>query len=326
MRRVLVTGANGFIGSHLVDELIRRGNCEVHGLVRETSDLRWLRDKPVTLHYGDITDYQSLVRAAEGIECIIHSAAKIKAKNYHEFYEFNAQGTKLMLEAALACSVCRKFILISTQAASSPSRRYCCMTEHDESFPISAYGRSKRASEQIAYSYRNRLDLIILRPVAVYGPRDREALKIIRLVGSGLFVQPGLKPTRISVVHVGDLVRICADAVTVKVPSGTTYYVSDGRQYDMRDLLTTVARILKRRFVHVSIPRGLALFCGVLVESLRILPFSPEFVSLDKIRELSESWICSIDRARADFGFKPEYPLETGMAETIRWYRDNDWL
>jgi len=326
MKRVLITGANGFVGSHLVDELIRRGDCEVHGLVRRTSNLRWLRDKPVILHYGDITDYQSLVRAAQGIDCIIHSAAKIKAKSYHEFYEFNALGTKFMLDAALDGSACRKFILISTQAASTPSRRYCCMSEHDESSPVSSYGRSKRASEKIAYSYRNRLPVVILRPVAVYGPRDPAALKIIKLVSSGVFIQPSLKPTRISVVYVKDLVRICADSIKTGVPSGGTYFVSDGQQYDMRDLLVTIARILKRRFVHVSVPRGVALFAGVLNESLRIFPFSPEFVSLDKIRELSESWICSIDRVRADFGFKPAYPLETGMTETIRWYRENLWL
>ncbi|MEO0225743.1 MAG: NAD-dependent epimerase/dehydratase family protein, partial [candidate division WOR-3 bacterium] len=208
-KKILVTGATGFVGSHIVDELLASDLFEVHTLIRKTSSLLYLKDKPVILHYGNILDYNSLLSSLAGIDIIIHSAGLIRARNFHQFYQYNTIGTENLLRAALATKTAQKFIYISTQAASSPSRDGRCICEEDVAHPVSQYGRSKRLAEIVLKQYKDKISVIALRPVAVYGPRDRETLKILQLLKLGFFIRPALKKTTVCLIYVKDLARVC---------------------------------------------------------------------------------------------------------------------
>lgn len=326
MRKVLVTGASGFVGGHIVDALLEEDGFEVHILARRTSDLGHLRDQPIRCHYGDLLDPISLRTALEGIDTVIHSAAKIKAKNYDEFREYNVRGTCNLLQAAIDAGRCRSFILVSTQAAASPSRDGLCVSEEHHALPISDYGRSKLESERVALSHQREIRVIVLRPVAVYGPRDRETLKYIRLVNAGIALKPGLKTTRVSLIYVKDLAAICPKLLCDGFRSGSVYYLSDGVTHDLKEVLKTISQTLNRNFVYLPVPSWVALFFCAMNDALHLLPVSAELVSLDKIREMTQSWVCSIDKARKELGFTPRYSLSLGMQETIDWYRRNNWL
>ncbi len=325
-KKVLVTGASGFVGGHLVDGLLSDGTFEVHGLVRKTSKLTYLTNRQIHLHYGDLLDYDSLCKTVRGIEYIIHAGAKIKASSYHEFYQYNGLGTENILKAAVAGKCCKKFINVSTQAASSPARDGQCLCEEDAAYPVSLYGRSKRAGEIITGQYKNKIAVVSLRPVAVYGPRDRETFKYIKLVNMGIALKPGLKKTKVSIIYIKDLVSACINIINKKFPSGSIYYLSDGVDYYLRDVLKTIGLILNKKYLYLPIPEAAALFFCTMNDAIHLLPQSAELVSLDKIREMIQSWTCSIEKAKRELDFCPQFPLEVGMKETIDWYRANKWL
>jgi nucleoside-diphosphate-sugar epimerase len=318
--KTLVTGANGFIGSHLCEHLLAEGHA-VRGLVRATSDLRWLEGLPVELARGSIEDRSALERAVAGVDRVFHTAASLRPRRREDCSRVNAEGTRMLAEVCAEAGVGR-FVLFSSTAAAgpagSPERP---KTELDEPRPVSDYGRSKLAAERALEALKDRLVSVILRFPAVYGPRDRDGLAFFAGIRRGLRVVLG---RHVSLVYVKDAVRAAALAVERATGSGAVYFVSDGECHDFDTLARTAARLMGRRTVAVRLPRW----------ALRVAAAGSEWLSRegsilnrDKARELvHDCWVCDPARAGAELGFVAEYSLEQGLTETIRWYEEHGWL
>lgn len=316
----LVTGANGFIGSHLCELLARAGH-KVRALVRRTSNLEWISALGLELAYGDLREPGSLVDAARGMEWVFHTAAVLRPRGMSEFTDVNCGGTRALAEAAVAAGV-KRFVFFSSAAAAGPAAGpKQPRAERDAAAPVSLYGAGKLEAEDAVQELRGRLHSVILRFPAVYGPRDRDVLLFLKCIRRG--IMPDLGGT-FSAVYVGDVARAALLAAERPVASGSVYYITDGRCYSYADMAGVGARLIGHRPVRVRIPRWALRAAGWTSE--RLLRMGPVF-SRDKATELTqECWACSSDKARAELGFEAEYSLERGMGEAFRWYRQMEWL
>ncbi|MBN2537909.1 NAD-dependent epimerase/dehydratase family protein [candidate division WOR-3 bacterium] len=318
--KALVTGANGFIGSHLCDALLAAGHA-VRGLVRASSDLAWLEDKPVELARGELRDQASLERAAAGMDWVFHAAATVRPSDPADFERVNYEGTRVLAEACRRAGV-RRFVLLSSAAAAGPAAGPDRpVTEDDPVQPVSRYGRGKLRAEQALVELRERLHSVILRLPAVYGPRDRNSLVLLRGLARG--VRPVL-PGSFSLVYVADVAQAALLAAQAEVPSGSVYFISDGGCYDHRTLGRLVAGMLGRRGVGVPVPKWVIRSAAAVSEWLQR---EGAIFNRDKARELvQDCWACSPQRAMAELGYRPGHELERGMRVTIDWYRERNWI
>jgi nucleoside-diphosphate-sugar epimerase len=304
----LVTGANGFVGSHLCDRLLERG-YEVLALVRRTSDLRWLDRSRIRLCYGDVTEPDSLVEPASRCDYVFHGAAIIKAWNLAGYERVNLGGTRNLLNEALKrAPKVKRFVLMSTVAAGGPHNGQCS--------PVSDYGRSKLAAERLVQEHADRLPVAILRLPPVYGPRDHEFLQLYKVIKAGW--EPSV-PLVMNYCYVADAVDAAIALAESDAVRPEPCAVSDGRPYAFAEWAGTVARILGRRTRKIPVPLRLARMLAWIGEKL-----AAEMPSLnrDKLREVETgNWTCTGDALQACTGFRARYDLEQGMRLTLAWYQ-----
>ena len=318
--KALVTGANGFIGSHLCERLKAQGHT-VRGMVRRTSDLTWIQNLGLELVYGDVRDAESLRAAVADMDTVFHVGATVRARDPLDFERVNCEGTRLITEACVTAGV-KRFVLFSSAAAAGPaSGPDQPKTESHEPQPVSLYGKGKLGAERALQQMKDRLHSVILRFPAVYGPRDRDTVMLLRWVKRGLLPVFG---GTFSTVYVADAARAASLAAERDVESGSVYYVADGNCYTYGDMAGIAERTLGRRPLRLRLPRWLLGAAGWFSEKVSR---EGAIFNRDKARELAQHcWVCSIDKARAELGFVPEYDLERGMRETIRWYQEMKWL
>lgn len=325
--RVLVTGGTGFIGSHLVESLIREG-VPVSCLVRDPSRSRWLHGLPVTFVRGDCTDPRSLAPALRDVAIVVHVAGLTKARRPREYYAVNHQGTKDLLEACAGCGHgIRKFVLVSSLAAAGPSPDGRPVQVTDVPRPVSDYGWSKLQAEKEALSYQDRFPVVILRPSAVYGPRDTDVYELFRWASKGLFVEIAGGERFINPAFVLDVTQAIVAATRRQVPSGSVYFVAENRQYswtEFRDVLLAAGGVRART---IRVPYALAYLAGLLCEAGAFFSGKATLTSRQKVREAAQKyWVCDLAKTESDLGFQAAYPLEKGLELTWKWYRDNGWL
>jgi nucleoside-diphosphate-sugar epimerase len=326
---VLLTGGSGFLGSHIAEQLCQTG-VAVRALVRRTSDTSFLRTLPgVELVDGGLDNAGSLRRAADGVTGIIHSAGLVKARNEAEFMSVNAGGTEKLLEAAGATkSSLRRFVLVSSVTAMGPSNEQGApVSPDDPPRPVTAYGRSKRAAECAALALRDDLPVTILRPAAIYGPRDREILAFFQAIRWGVLPYMGSVTNKLTMIYGPDAARACIAAVDADVPSGSAYVLDDGEIYTFEDLFRAVEDALgKRAWLRVPLPRrlveavarGSELYGKVRNQAVMLTP--------DKCQELFAQWVTDSGPARAALAWKPQVKVTEGTHLTATWYRQHGWL
>jgi len=324
---VLVTGATGFVGGNLVETLLKRG-YSVACLVRSTSDTRSLRNLPVRLIAGDLGNSAKLKEDIHGIEAVFHCAGLIKAANREEFFRANQLGTRRLLEALSEGSPSLKqFIHVSSLAAAGPSSADRRLVETDQPNPISWYGESKLESEREVLKYEGSFRVTILRPSAVYGPRDRGTLLIFRMVKLGCLCTPGRFTRRFSLIHVNDLTDAITRAAETEIPSGEVFFVSRPESHTWDEVGQAVAQALGKKYRRIAFPAALAHTAGSAGDFWSLLTGRPATVSSQKVKELLQpSWTCDPSKASAYLGFNPGIDLESGIRSTVRWYREHAWL
>ncbi|CUT00042.1 NAD dependent epimerase/dehydratase family protein [Candidatus Kryptonium thompsonii] len=182
--KALVTGGTGFIGSHLVDELLNRG-YEVRCIVRDTSNLKWLNGKDVEIFKGSLFDIDFLKKAVEDVDYVYHIAGVTKGKNYQDYYRGNVETTQNLLEACLENQKLKKFVLASSLAAVGPGDDAIPVDETRQYNPITSYGKSKAEAEKVTLSFKDKLPITIVRPPSVYGPRDTYTFELFKYVKFG---------------------------------------------------------------------------------------------------------------------------------------------
>jgi nucleoside-diphosphate-sugar epimerase len=324
---VLVTGGTGFVGSHLVELLVSRGH-EVTCLVRDPGNLRWLKGRQVRIVQGDCSDRDSLGSAVRNATTVYHVAGLTKAARRRDFYEVNHIGTRNILDACAHHSPnIRKFVLVSSLAAAGPAQADRPVKASDAPHPVSDYGRSKLLAEEETLKFKDRFPVVILRPSAVYGPRDTDVYELFRWASKGYVLDMSGGERFLNFCYVKDLAEALLLAGEKDVPSGSVYFVAEDRVHSMtgfqKALLVSggvAARVIK-------LPVWAGYLIGLAAEAAGLLSGKATIINRQKVREaVQRYWTCDLDTIRAGLGFRATTPLELGLSETWKWYRENGWI
>ncbi len=321
--RILVTGASGLIGSHLVEALVARGE-EVVCLLRRDKAQTWLRDVDVETVKGDVRAPESLPPALKGVELVFHLAGRTKGGR---FFEVNSEGTA-NLAAAVKAAAPRvgRFIFVSSQAAQGPSRPERPSVEEDPPRPVSGYGRSKLAAEASALSLSLFMPVVVLRPAIVYGPRDRDFLTLIKAVGWGVMPAPPHRLQKLSLLYVADAVQALWQAARSPLAKGV-FLVSDGQVYTAAQLIQLIAAHLNLKARLIPTPKPLLALAALAAEGWGRLSGRPSIFGWDKFKELNQpGWWADPGRAKNLLGFNPQYTLAEGLPLAISWYKAHNWI
>jgi nucleoside-diphosphate-sugar epimerase len=323
----LVTGATGFIGSHLVDALLQRGD-QVRCLLRRTSDLKWLRGLPVEPIQGECNDKSSLAEAVKGVDQVFHLAGVTKAVVEKTYFEVNALGTENLIHACLEYNPhLQKFIYLSSQAAAGPCQNGDKKRESDRCEPVSPYGQSKQMGEELALAHAQDLPLLILRPSAVYGPRDRDFYAFFKLISKG--IKPCLhgEVQRISLCYVQDVIQAILLAARVQTRSGEIFFISDGYDYPMEEILDIIAQTMGTTALRIRIPKQLIFGVAFFSEYFSRIFRRPSLINKSKAKEIvQKDWTCDITKAKTILGFQPQFQISEGARLTFHWCKEQKWL
>jgi len=319
---VLVTGASGFIGSHIVDALLQR-HCTVHCLVRRTSDLRWLDRTKVQLHYGNLEKSFSLKEGLEKTDYLFHCAGLTRAKSRREFFRINATACKTLYEECLEHGKrLKRIIHISSLASVGPALPDQPVDENTPCKPLTYYGKSKLAGEEIARQFSSSLPLIILRPPIVYGPREINFFVFIDGIAKGWNLQMGHKNRVLSLIYIMDLVQAMLRAAIRPSSGNDLFFITDGNFYHWDDVVETASNVLNVRPRSIRIPDRLLGFIGLLLEFISIYQKNPPLLDRQRIIDIRQStWTASSKKFFDQFEFQPQYDLQKGLKETVDWHK-----
>jgi nucleoside-diphosphate-sugar epimerase len=318
--RALVTGANGFIGSHLVEHLLERDHT-VTCLVRKTSDLRWIEGLRVRFVYGDCRDGDSLGPALREVDHVFHLAGTIRARDRKTYFQTNHIGTRNLVDAcADPHARVTRFVYVSSISAAGPSRPGHLKSEEEESLPITDYGRSKLLGEEAVRE--SGLEWVIIRPPNVLGPREETFLSMARILKGRIKPLIGNGDEQTSICFVGDLVRGILEAALSEKARRQVYYLTDGKTYSWRKITNTTADALGVSGFMIPIPTPLMMAVAVFSEIAASLRSRPSVVSREQIGRVRDCyWTFDGSKAERDFGFKASVDLERGIGDTVDWYR-----
>lgn len=327
--KVLVTGATGFVGSHVVDVLLERGYT-VSYVARATSNVQWLHDKEASRMDGSLFDMHSLRSAVEQADMVIHVAGLTAAKNENEFMRGNRDATRNVLDAIRAYRPeLKRYVHVSSLAVSGPSHNAeTCVTETSGFRPITAYGRTKKLAEDLVNEAGKEFPITIVRPPAVYGPRDSAILTFFQTVKKGIAPLIGFNEKKLSLIHVRDLARGIVDAAESEKAIGQTYFLSSDEAYTWPQIADVTAEVLgRKRLIKLRIPHPLVYAIAGISGFVAKLRGKAAVLDYEKGHDITQAyWTCNNDKARRDFGFHQEISLEDGVRETVEWYRKHDWL
>jgi nucleoside-diphosphate-sugar epimerase len=325
----VITGSTGFIGSHLVDALLERG-ATVRALVRPETPVA-SRDPRIEHWEADLLDDRSVRESPiwTGATHVFHLAGVTKGRTLSHFRAGNVFPTANLL-AALAAGQGPppRVVLVSSQAAAGPAQGPDSpVRETDRPLPVEAYGRSKLQAEQAVVRYRDVLPITIVRPSAVYGPRDRDFLKAFRQASRRVALHAVPRDHAFSIVHVTDLVRALILAAERPEAVGRTYFVTGDTAVTWRELYEEVARAASSRPIQLQVPLPavrIAAHAGDLVSSLTGRPtmLNRNKAALARARW----WLCDASVARQELGWRPEVPLQDGVRAAYLWYVEAGWL
>lgn len=332
---VLVTGATGFVGGHLVEKLVRDKE-KVRCLVKKGSDTKLLESLGVEIVYGDLLDKESLERATEGVSTVYHLAALARlytGLTLDDYNRVNAEGTRNLLEACKGKKL-RHFIHTSSADASGPSRDGNPCNESTPCRPVNIYGESKLAGELICREYAEKygMPITIIRPPMIYGPRCMLHLKrLFKVVKTGFYPVIGDGKSLMEFCNVENVVECLVLAARTERSIGQTYCVSDERSYSITEVLNAIADAenVKLRIIHLPVFAGNII--GFSVETLgkvfRFWPFvvketgRPTFSRNTVKWSTHNTWICSTEKAKRELGYKPKVSLQEGVRKTVDWYK-----
>ena len=322
--KALVTGATGFVGSHLVEALVARGD-EVAALARRPEQHESLRRAGARPVAGSLDDTAGLASALDGVDAVYHLAGLVAARNEAEFLAVNAGGTRRLIDACTTAAPTARFVYVSSQAAVGPSPRGTRLAEDAPCRPVTPNGRSKLAGEEALRA--SRLSWTIARPPAVYGPRDREFFQLFQLARWGLAPVFGTGAQELSLIFVLDLVDALARAGRTPAAAGRVYHVAHEEIVLSRDVARAAGRALGRRTVLVPVPVLAAAPIVTLIGWAAAATGKPSVLSREKLAEfLAPSWLLSSAAAKRDLGWTAAVGLAEGMRRTADWYRSEGWL
>lgn len=332
MKKIIITGASGFIGSFMVEQALSNG-YEVYAGIRKTSNKKYLKDNRIKFIEFNFADNNNLKKIFSDFKkqnihfnYIIHNAGITKANNKQDYFTINYQYTKNLIDALISTnSVPDKFIYMSSLAAYGPVQKGKNLIElTDTPSPVTSYGESKLKAEKYITS-QNNFPHIIIRPIGVYGPREKDFYLYFKLIKKHLQPLLGFTTPNVSFIYVKDLVKVIFTALESGI-TNKAYFVSDGVISNSITLGNTIKKYLNKKTIKIRIPIGLLKIAAFFLEPVFGLFGKTPTVNFEKINELKSSWVCDIKPLEQDFNFKAGYNLNKGIYETTQWYKKEKWL
>lgn len=322
---VLVTGGTGFVGSHLIDFLLGRGDVEIFVLVRDPGRLRGLSGKP-DLHIlkGDLFSIPTL---PSSLEVVFHLAGLTKALKSSNYYTVNREGTASLFQSLLDRGLKPRVVHLSSLAAGGPSSPARGVREDDPPRPVSPYGKSKLQAEEAALSYRQDIPVTVLRVGAVYGPRDEDFLIYFRYVKKGLLPLFGPEKKYLSLCSVHDLVRAIDISSRSEAAAGEVFNIADGTPHSWEDIGRSAAEAMGKKVLPVRVPMWAAYLAASGSEIVSKLTGKPTPLNRSKYRDMKQpGWVADVRKAKELLGFETARPLDEAIRETVQWYERNGLL
>jgi nucleoside-diphosphate-sugar epimerase len=324
----VVTGSNGFIGTHLVQALLE-GGFDVRCLDLAQRDDASPPHPRIERYTLDCADPYALAEtpALEGADYVFHLAGVTRRATLEAFRAGNVLPTANLL-AVLQKAPPRRFVLVSSQAAAGPAEALeRPKTEASAPEPVEAYGRSKLEAEHVVSVYADQIPSTIIRPCSVYGPRDIDFLLAFKQISRHLGIYAACRDKYISIIFVRDLVNGMLQAAQSPQAVGKTYFLCDDEPFRWRDVYGVMASVVGKRMVELNIPQVVVDLAGRAGDVYARLTGRHSLMNSQKIAlSRSRYWLCSSRQARRDFGFVARVPLWEGMRMTYRWYVENGWL
>ena len=323
--RILVTGATGFVGSHIVEELISN-NHSIIATIRKNSNLRWIKNLSIQFENCSLNDEQRLSSIVSKVDIIVHCAGVVRALSWEEYYKTNVIGTQKLVKVAIKNkNSIKKFIYVSSQAAMGPSETKNPRNLTEKENPVSNYGKSKLLAEQEVKKLNGIIPYTIIRPASVYGPRDKDIFIFFNLVKHHL--KPKTYSKRyIQLVFVKDVAKVISLALNNPNTNNKIYYLCDGNIYSWADVATTIARTSSVKTITIILFDFIFKLIACFYEIVAKIIKKPQVLSKEKIVEMLQTyWIADNTDIIKDTNFKFE-KLENGAKITYNWYLNNRWF
>ncbi len=327
MANVFLTGATGFIGSFVAEQLVKEKH-QVTCLTRQNSDLKWLNGLPLNLLRGSILDPRTYLSDLKNADYVIHLAGVTKARDPKAFYQGNVEATGCLLSTIAEQDIpIKNFLLVSSQAAVGPSPSQEPVNENFPCQPLTQYGRSKWQTEQVASSFQEKLPVTIVRPCAVYGPRDTDVLHFFRTLKYGLNLMVGKVDQLVNVVYVEDCAQGIIEATFSENTAGKTYFICEETPYYWSQFAAISGKIMNKKYLTLKLPYTLVNMIAYFIEQIANITGGKTILNREKMVEVREPfWRVSPARAQKDFHYQTRFPAEKGIEKTICWYKENSWL
>ena len=329
MSKILITGASGFIGGFLVEHGLSQG-YEVFAGIRKTSNRRYLQDSRIKFFEVDFENPKKMSEhlAKEKFDYIIHNAGKTKAPSKSDYFKINQGYTRNFAESLIQHDcVPKKFVFISSLAAIGPADKSPgnIVDRSTPPNPITHYGESKLAAEESLKEIEE-LPLSIIRPTAVFGPRDADMFTIFKMLSRGLEAYIGSSDQKLSFIYVKDLVK-CIFASCFSPHHRGDYLVTDGNYYAPQEFYGIIKSALGKKTVKINVPVWMLRIIATGMERMYGSGEKLPPLNREKLNELTaRNWHCDTEPLQSELGFTPEYSLDQAVKESVEWYRANKWL
>ncbi len=323
----VVTGASGFVGSHLVDLLLEKG-YHVRCLLRKTSSRKWLEGKPIEIIDSGLMDKAGLRTAFTGAAYIYHVAGVVKSVDAEGYFKGNVETTRSIMETAIEFKdSIKRIVVVSSLTATGPSPDGNPVTEETPCNPITTYGHSKLEGERVAQSYMDRLPITICRAPAVYGDRDTEILIFFKTYAGGLMTEIGFDNKVLSLIHAVDLVNGFYLAATSEKAKGEIYFVGSEEYYTWPQIGSLTGKILGKKAISLKLPHFVVYGVAAIAQVVASLQKKPATLNLEKAKDITRhAWTCSTQKLMRDTGYRQQLNIEQGIKRTIDWYKKEGWL
>ena len=326
--RVLLTGGNGFVGSHILEVLLET-QARVSLLLRPKADLNYIRKRltDTTTHLGALDEPKTLENAIEDNDTVIHCAGRTKALHSAEYDTVNHDGTKNIITAVNAHrDRIKHFIYISSLAVSGPGDLHRPAREDDSPQPVSAYGRSKLLGEKVVMEL-SQVPWTILRPAAVYGPRDSDFFNAFKSVRQRIMPLINRGARYLSLIYVRDLAEAVCCCLENGRAVGKIFHVAAEPPCTDKALFQEIARQMGVRPLRLNLPSATLYPICLFNDILSRITGRPQILNFQKVPELrAPGWVCATEHIRSELGFEAKTSLPDGVHRTLAWYRRQGWL
>lgn len=323
---VFLTGGTGFVGSHVAAQLVEEGH-RVVAMVRTTSDTEFLESLDVQMVTADLENLEPLDDVLSQVDAVVHVAGLTGAPDAETLYRVNADGTRRLVDrTARLAGEGTRFIYISSVSAQGPSDGDEPRCSSKTPAPVSHYGKSKLDGEGAVLAHRDTLEVTILRPPIVYGPRDWDMYEVFKLADRRLAPIIGGETRWLSIIHGEDVAR-AALACLEAGGDGEIYTIDDGNCYSWEQLGDHIAEAVGKTAVTIPVPEWMFASAATVAEwGAGLLPVTATF-NRDKYREMCQpGWVCGHDEIGEQLGWEPKWELPEGARQTVEWYRREGWL